>query len=183
MPRVMVYIPDELRGRMRNYDSINWSSAAQKAFERAITQHERDIAMSQSLVKRLRASRAEYEEKQKEDGRSAGQWFAENKADYDDLVRLRKVDAANEGWAVHPKGQFGNLAQAYKDVFNYRGVLEHFFGDADDEPSDDFVDAFVSAALENLEAAAERLDAPDDEDEEEGEAEDDKGDRPGASAA
>ncbi len=95
MPRVTVYIPDELKAEMdASGDALNWSSIAQGAFKDAITSNrlKNGVKDMGDVIERLRASKRRAEADQRADGKEAGKTWASEQAEYDELERLMAAD-------------------------------------------------------------------------------------------
>ncbi len=91
MPRITVYVPDDLKARMDSAgDDLNWSALAQLAFRGAIATHalKRDPTDMTSVIERLRASKERAEEVDFAHGQRSGAEWAKASAEYDELRRL-----------------------------------------------------------------------------------------------
>lgn len=58
MSTLSVSIPDELKDRMANFDEINWSAIARKAFEEKV----KEIELLQRLAKKSKLTEKDAEE-------------------------------------------------------------------------------------------------------------------------
>jgi hypothetical protein len=93
MPRVTVYVPDDLKARMDEVgEAVNWSDAAQRAFREAaaIATIRKDRSDMTSVVERLRASKERIEAAAHESGKDCGVTWAKQSAEYDELLRISK---------------------------------------------------------------------------------------------
>lgn len=91
MPRVTVYVSDDLKVRMDEAEeTINWSTAAQAAFREAIAIHrlKKDNTDMDSVIERLRASKRRTDESSATAGRGCGAKWAKETAEYDELRRV-----------------------------------------------------------------------------------------------
>ena len=96
MPRVTVYVPDDLKALMDEVgEAINWSGIAQQAFQRAILSNNvrRNGSMT-NVIDRLRVSKTESENDEHEQALAAGRAWASETASYQELRAL--VQAAQE---------------------------------------------------------------------------------------
>jgi hypothetical protein len=97
MPRVTVYVSDELKARMdASGDDLNWSNIAQIAFSSAIATNEirKGVKDMTAVVERLRASKQRVEAEWRTWGKEAGERWAKEDAEYDDLELLSGCNAA-----------------------------------------------------------------------------------------
>jgi hypothetical protein len=95
MPRVTLYVPDELKGRMDAVgEAINWSAVAQAAFSEAVAVHNlrKDPTNMDELVARLRASKERIAERDLVTGREDGKEWATTSAELDELERINRYD-------------------------------------------------------------------------------------------
>jgi hypothetical protein len=95
MPKVTIYVPDELKARMdRAGEHVNWSAAAQRVFELELKSTEWKMAEnpSEQTVARLRASKEAYEDRISADGRAFGVLWARKGAGFDQLKRVAETD-------------------------------------------------------------------------------------------
>jgi hypothetical protein len=84
MARIALYVPDDLRARMEAArDEINFSDIARPAFTVAVTvfEHRKGQNMSTAIA-RLRASKLQADQQDKDRGNTAGRVWAENRAAY-----------------------------------------------------------------------------------------------------
>ncbi len=90
MPRINLYVTDDLKARMdRVADAVNWSAVAQGAFEKALTAWPiMEEAKMAAVLERLRASKVELVDNVVAAGFAAGRVWAETAADY---LTLRAV--------------------------------------------------------------------------------------------
>ena len=94
MPRMNIYVPDEMKARMdATGDDANWSGVAQRAFDADLRHREnaKEIASMSDVIDRLRASREEYYLLGHERGRDAGTAWAKEKAEFTELRELAKI--------------------------------------------------------------------------------------------
>jgi len=153
MPSIAIYLPADLKARMDNYDdTINWSRLAQRSFEQAITEHQGKATAMTSIKERLRASKAASEARERERGRRDGLHFAQAAADYDDLQALNAFSTDLSA----PEDRLWDILVRWFDTLTQRSprdLIEDLTREKQPVPSDPYVQAFVTAALEVLDAA------------------------------
>ena len=91
MPRVNIYIRDELKDQMVEAgEKIRWSSIAQQAFsaELAHIASTKEIGNMDDVIERLRASKRSKADEDRKVGRAAGVEWAKHDAQYDELRRV-----------------------------------------------------------------------------------------------
>jgi hypothetical protein len=148
MPRVTLYVPDDLKTRMDDAgEAINWSAVAQRAFREAVlTQAMRKEPHDMTnVVERLRASREKVEAKEFETGKDRGAMWAKHRAEYDQLLRVVEYDGE---WSEEEDGDHAVL-ESLIDPENELDPRE--WGDnwgQQRNPSDAFVRGFVEGANE-----------------------------------
>src|ERR1700756_4787201 len=95
MPKVNLYVPDDLKARMDDTgEAVNWSAVAQRAFREAISTHQirKDRSDMEPVIERLRASKERYEERQLAAGKDVGAKWAKTEAEYFQLVAVASFD-------------------------------------------------------------------------------------------
>ena len=92
MARISLYIPDELRMRMDAAGTeINWSEVARPSLTAAVAAFEHRKGKNVSTaIERLRASKRHFDQQEKILGYDRGRSWAENKAEYKELVQLQR---------------------------------------------------------------------------------------------
>jgi hypothetical protein len=144
MARVTIYVPDDLKARMDACGGeVNWSATAQTAFERAIAREVwkmSDDTMERAMA-RLRASKAEYEQQEREAGTAEGRKWALDRADYAELDRLSRYNGEMTCGALG--------AYMYDDTPPCPFWSESVFSihEPYPQPSDFWVAGFVDSAL------------------------------------
>jgi len=153
MARLSIYISDELKARMdRIGDGVNWSEVVRPAIQTIVATHEyRRSPNMTTAIERLRASKLDAEQEDITDGKTAGRRWAEQDASYPELRRVAKLSDNCHGIedlkkAVDP---FDNQSQ--------REFLEEIFGDADADPSEVYVEAFIDGAQEFFNEVSDKL--------------------------
>ncbi len=94
MPRMSIYVPDELKVGMDEIgDRENWSAIAQSAFSRIvqIRQPMEDEQM-ESVIQRLRGTRIVEEDRLRAEGIKEGRDWAMNHATFGQLERVGEID-------------------------------------------------------------------------------------------
>ena len=110
MARVSIYVTDELKARMDKAGDLNWSAAAQRAFEIELSlarwkMVENEEAM---VIERLRASKHREDEADRNAGREAGQEWARTAAEYGELKRV----ATYRHWDETPMEDYRSSSRA-----------------------------------------------------------------------
>ncbi len=107
MPKISIYVPDDMKARMDNADERgNWSGIAQQAFDLELTHLEavKEIKTMTDVVERLRASKQKSTKSSHGDGRTAGREWAMHSAEYNELRRVAELDVNDlyqgTDWAV-----------------------------------------------------------------------------------
>jgi hypothetical protein len=159
MPRMTIYVADELKERMDQLGNrANWSAAAQRAFEQ-IVDRERWKQMTDGLeraTERLRQSKAIYEEAEKQRGLKAGGKWALGTAGYGVLEALERTADDGRGGLCEL-----NASQVAEISYGYSPPREHvslWWGEEFEAlPSQAYVDGFVQGAIEVFREVKERL--------------------------
>jgi hypothetical protein len=89
--RVNVTVPRDIRDRMKAAgDAVNWSAVAAEAFRRALLDLEsrKGVRTMDEVVERLRASRAKARSEKYQQGLAAGERWAREDAEADELQAL-----------------------------------------------------------------------------------------------
>jgi hypothetical protein len=159
MARMTISIPNDVRKRMeRVKDAVNWSAIAAGAFEHKlgeIASKQKEKSM-ENVVARLRASKLTHASHQNKEGYDAGVRWANDTADYDDLVRLRDLEI-DEFFAGQPKAPYSAsdyLAFAILDIDvegtdrgGNREYTERLWGEQDERDEEEFCTGFCEGAL------------------------------------
>jgi hypothetical protein len=146
MPRITVYVPDDLKARMDDAsDNLNWSAVAQRAFGEAIATHElkKDSADMTAVTERLRASKERAEEANFDRGKEHGATWARTEAEYEELQRVwgaindgGEFDLADLQRLIDPEGEMDR--SDWQEFWKERGALR---------PTDDFAHGFAEGAF------------------------------------
>jgi hypothetical protein len=156
MARVNVYVTDDLKARMDRAGDLNWSTAAQRAFEIEIQAQEWKMVENriERTVERLRASKAQEDGELKAEGRKAGVEWANEDASF---RVLRAV--ANFEWGSAPPEFYGYhlacLILNQKSPSDPAGAGElwdelcggHMTEDSGSEPDPAWLEGFVDGAM------------------------------------
>jgi hypothetical protein len=141
MARLSIYVTDELKARMDGVgDDVNWSEVVRPAIQRAIAIHQQRRSPSMNTaIERLRASKQEAVREDTDQGAADGRDWAENEAEYRDLVRLSKIDDCRENL-------FRELWKIVPDISEDE-AHQYFFGDlAQKDLSEEYIYAFIQGA-------------------------------------
>jgi hypothetical protein len=159
MPKVNLYVPDDLKARMDDTgEVVNWSAVAQRAFREAIStlQVRKDRSDMEHVVERLRASKERYEERQLAVGKEVGTQWAKTQAEFFELVAVARFDAG----AGHRELDCDTLQrlidpEGETDPREWAEFWWTYYGRG--KPSDAFIRGFIEGATEVYEAVAEQL--------------------------
>lgn len=95
MPRMSIYVPDDMKARMdKAGEGANWSAIAQRAFTVELNHLEsiKEISSMSDVVERLRASKERLAADHGAQMRDSGKEWAKNVAEYDELKRIADID-------------------------------------------------------------------------------------------
>lgn len=144
MARVNIYVTDELKARMDAVgDTVNWSEVVRPAIQAAVAdrEHRRTRTMD-SAIERLRHSKQKYHWGETEDGYKAGWMWAENEAEYDDLVRISNIKPP----PVTYPGWYWETLQRTLNRYSASEICKVVFGIL--EPPENISDKYVAAFIE-----------------------------------
>lgn len=156
MPKVTLYVSDDLKARMDAAGEVaNWSALAQQAFLKAVLTQavSKDGSNMSGVVERLRASKERIEARDREAGKTRGTEWAKQDAEWDELERV----ATYEGNIFDEEGGgFSALARLIRpdDEWNPH-YLAKLMGPH--RPSDDFVEGFMEGATEVYDEVADQV--------------------------
>jgi len=161
MPKMNIYVSDDLKTRMDEVESANWSAVAQRAFEREL-QMRKEVHMDNitTVADRLKASREDWFEGHIPAWKEAGATWAGTVAEYAALLALEArveqhtIDGVEA--ALVAKIACGDDGLRWDDITEFwqrAGGSEN-----DGYPAYDFVAAWVEGALEVFEQAKEHMD-------------------------
>jgi hypothetical protein len=159
--RINIYVPDELKGRMDRVGDRNWSAAAQRAFEIECQLKEIMMGTEDSVVARLRASKAKEDEADLEFGRKAGQEWARTAAEYGELRRVAECDYWDQ---LNEDQRADTLACLILDANDARDLDQHsvrelwdHLHDRTDAPDPAWIEGFVAGAAEIWDEVADKI--------------------------
>ncbi len=143
MPRVSIYVQDEMKARMDEADDrANWSGIAQRAFETELHHLEavKEIKSMSDVIERLRASKQRSEESDENVGRKEGQEWARRRAEYSELRRLESLDlsASASNLLEQITGEYGAGSD---DIAQFFGL------ENESELTEVYIAAFVEGAI------------------------------------
>jgi hypothetical protein len=163
--RTTVCVPAELKARMQAVEEpVNWSEVAVAAFEAKLAEivKKRGAKDKMEAIMRLKASKRKFMDRQYQEGYEAGQGWALNHGEADELMRLADLQATCQGaeWDLTfdpPCEEAFSTAEriAFKilgeDSHPYRAEAREFWdmaiGKEIEQISNDFVKGFVEGAL------------------------------------
>jgi hypothetical protein len=144
MARVNIYVPDNLKARMDGAgETINWSEVVRPVIQSAIAdfEHRKDRNMSTAIA-RLRASKQEHVQSEQTFGKEAGRKWAEDRASYEDLVRLSSSEL--DEWE-NPSDLLDDAVNPSDDL-TAEEVIEFTHGET--QATKEYVAAFIEGAKE-----------------------------------
>jgi hypothetical protein len=147
MPRVTIYVPDDLKaGIDAAGEAINWSAVAQLAFREAIISHRlrKDPSNMTNVIERLRLSKQRSTEANIASGKECGTKWAELHAEYEELERIHTF--ALEG-AEADQATLHRLID-FEDEMNYHDWEDFWRDHGDGKQGDGFAEGFVEGASE-----------------------------------
>jgi hypothetical protein len=158
MARINVSVPDGLKERMSALDDrVNWSEVAQAAFEREVSIRALSGDSMDNVIERLRASKAEFEDSERQGGMKDGLAWAKSSASYKDLRALAQFDTG----VFYEEFEMGVMVDKLlgNDVQN-EGPLASLWSDGTDNlvmPVNAYVEAFVDGAKELWEEVQDKI--------------------------
>jgi hypothetical protein len=159
MPRVTLYVPEDLKARMDEIDqSVNWSAVAQSAFREAVTVDaiKRNPTDMEPVIERLRASKARVDRESLEAGRICGRTWAATTAEYDELRRLAdwtRITTVTVPFTLNALKQLIDPAETM-DLYRWHDFWQQSGnGHADDA----FAEGFIKGAAELFEEIEDHL--------------------------
>jgi hypothetical protein len=160
MPRVTLYVPDELKARMDGAgEAMNWSAVAQRAFREAISTHHvrKDDSDMENVIERLRASKQRFEARQLESGKEIGRKWAKMEAEYHELAALAEfdVDIYPDNTKIDPELLANVIDPDGENPREWEEFWEDHYGV--DTPSDAFLRGFIEGATEVFKEIADQL--------------------------
>jgi hypothetical protein len=160
MARVSIYVPDELKARMDAAGELNWSAAAQRAFEVEINlqRWKMETDVIEKAAARLRAGREKYEAGRHAGGRATGRRWALEDADY---TAVKALVGYSEDKAIIEASTLSSLILGDEDPSHVevRDLWEQLLGDdfRGAEPGLAWIEGFVEGAGEVWEAVADKI--------------------------
>lgn len=158
MPRISIYVPDDLRARMGKVEDANWSQVACRAFELKLGElaASRQEKTMDNVIERLRASKLDAEDEFHKEGREMGEEWAKGSATFAELRGLDKaIDNYGTDWdRILHGGEYGfvglvadMLRVDYREAGNSPIVerVNEMEGIDPNEP--EFIAGFVDGAL------------------------------------
>lgn len=158
MPRVTIYVPDDLKARMDEAgESVNWSGVAQRAFrEQALSHVTRRNPDMSNVVERLRASKEACEEEDFNAGKTVGEKWAKEEAEYRDLTRIEELEESRQAGADLSANHIEKALDPDIDRDEWREFWERVSGDSS-TPSPAFAEGFIAGAAAVWDEVADQL--------------------------
>ena len=152
MPRRNVYVSEDLQARMDDAGGpVNWSGVAAAAFEAKLAELEvgKEVSTMTQVIERLKASKADCENKERQHGHAAGKRWAKTRASWRELRDLvTKTD--DDFWALYADRDFAWEIATFIDQgtspSNRADFWEAWSGDK--QPSQDWLVGFCEGAQE-----------------------------------
>lgn len=157
MPKINIYVPDEMKARMDNVDrGANWSAIAQRAFELELNHLERikEVKSRTDVIERLRQDKESTAAERVAHGRKYGVDWAKLEASYPKLSRIAHIDVEQWSGAGSDAGAFTTAELVYMEVFDEEDrprmdQVMHFYGFKDERELDIWLDdAYVRGFVE-----------------------------------
>jgi hypothetical protein len=153
MARISVYVTDELKARMDGLgDRVNWSEAAQAAFEREIASASMpdDPGLDQ-VIERLRKSKANSSQANLAQARERGRDWAKKHASYNQLRTAVRLHLIEQG---HYASQFDRVTFE-EDSGEPGGYFYSTYGEP--QPPDEYVEAFLKGVKDVWAQVADKI--------------------------
>jgi hypothetical protein len=160
--RTTITVPSDLKARMEAVDEpVNWSAIACAAFEQKLAEiiKQRGTKDMDEVIDRLRASKKKHDSEQYQQGHEAGQEWAKEQAEVDELLLLEKWEQScppTEWQDCFIAGDRSAYSVAENFVFRIwpdddgdRGAAQNFWEQQgrEDNPDGEFVRGFAEGAL------------------------------------
>jgi hypothetical protein len=159
MPRVTLYVPDDLKARMDDVgEAENWSAIAQAAFRKAVATHfvRRNPTDMKEVIERLRASKERVEQRSRESGIECGKTWARQSAEYDELKRIAEWTTMEGVEVPYTLDALTGLIDPEREMdrYSWHDFWEkHGAGSVDDA----FAEGFIEGAAEIFDEIADEL--------------------------
>jgi hypothetical protein len=160
--RTTITVPPDLKARMDAVDeTVNWSAIACQAFEQKLADliRQKGPTDMNEVIERLRASKQKFESEQFTQGHEAGQEWAKDAAEAEELIQLGKL-RDRCGWrdwdgffATGDRDAYGASERFVFAIWperdGERAAATDFWEQlgVEDVPSDEFVRGFAEGAL------------------------------------
>jgi hypothetical protein len=157
MPRVTLYVSDDLKARMDTAgEAVNWSAVAQRAFLEAVLARavRKDASDMTNVVERLRVSKERVEARDHAAGKARGAMWAKQDAEYDELQRVAEYD----GELSDEAGKDHTVLMSVIDPENEKDPRDwpDIWGQRE-APTDAFIKGFIEGATEVFDEVADQL--------------------------
>ena len=152
MPKISIYVPDDIKARMdRVGKQANWSAIAQTAFHVELEQIEatKEISTMEDVIERLRASKSRFRLEEISDARKCGADWAKNHAEFSELRRLTTVDTEGFDHVSGPEAAFAVYKHLVgEDPYDKDELANLYMIDPEavDSITPEFVEGFVLGA-------------------------------------
>ena len=161
MPKVTIYVPDDLKAEMDAVEDQepNWSALAQAAFRAEVSRlsnRKRSAGKMNAVIERLRASKHASEDADLVAGHAAGREWAMNRAEYDELRRVAAVEEPPTGYEWAWVVACAALGDSRPDSSECRAFWESVSGD-DTEVPEAYAQGVAEGAREVFEEVEDEL--------------------------
>ena len=175
MPKINIYVPDEMKARMDVAEATaNWSAIAQRAFESELNHIERvkEVKSMGDVIERLQASKQKKAEGLQKEGRECGVDWAKHRAEYDELKRASQIDTTTLYQGHSDELDAGNRYEVAKDILadsewdsldqrEADSAIADLFGIDDDMLEDvvttEFIEGFLEGAADVWDEVADKI--------------------------
>lgn len=155
MPRITLYVPDELKARMDEAgDGLNWSAVTQRAIREAIAinQVKRNPDNMTNVIERLRASKERLENANAASGKDCGATWAKSAAEYDELSRISEAVSIDSIGLDDLKRLID--PEHHMDAHDWKAFWEKH---GDGQPDDAFAQGFAEGAAAVFDEVADQI--------------------------
>ena len=165
MPKISIYVSDEMKARMDEAGTdANWSAIAQRAFGSELdhVQSVKEVKTMTDVIDRLRASKQKFLDQELADGKTAGAHWAKTEAEFEELRKMSIMGSAGLDQLGAPTGLVLAMHVHDKVIGGDVGLEDvAFFFQVDpdllDDISEKYVQSFVEGALNVWQEVADEL--------------------------
>ncbi|WP_298876829.1 hypothetical protein [uncultured Bradyrhizobium sp.] len=159
MARINVSVPDSLKERMSALDDrVNWSEVAQAAFEREVTARTFKGDDMEGVIERLRASKDQYEDEERDNGIVHGREWAKRRASFKELKAIAQIDFGSGYFEEFDMGM--KVDEVLNNDVRNEGPEASLWSDGSSNlvmPGNAYVEAFVEGAKEVWDEVSDKI--------------------------